>query len=178
MGDKFKIYIIFTSKSLEDIYKIILDNSDNVLEIGPLRKDYTRDIRTGKYLNSNRRFIILSENIYDKLVKNGYGDENNNEFYIDNYQIRGENKAPLDSVMHYYYPKSDENKIKMTEKLKFFETMGFFKSEDYKVHDCIVEFSNRVNNYFRIIIKIILDDINCRVSWCRKKTFSKITHFF
>lgn len=170
---KYKLYIIFSNKNLNYILEIILNNSPSQLEVGPLRRDYTRDAKTGKYKNSNRRFIILSTNVFKELVKNGFGDENNEDFYIDEYEIRLENRSPLDSLMHFYYPENEKNKTSLVNKLKFIENMGFLKSEDYCVHNCIVEFSNKVNDYIRIILKIILDDVNCRVSWCRKTKFKK-----
>lgn len=173
MADNFKLCIIYSNKNLKELLEIILNNSSSHSEIGPLRRDYTRDSRSGKYKKSNRRFIIISMNVYRELIKNGFGDENNEEFYIDQYEIRAENKAPLDSLMHLYYPESEDNKDTLTRKIKYIETLGFLKPEDYFIHDCIIEFSNKVNEYIRIIMKIILDDVDCRVSWCRKSKFKK-----
>ena len=62
--------------------------------------------------------------------------------------------------------------------MKFIQKLGLFSEKDYSIHDGVVEFSNKVDDYTRIIVKIILDDFKCRVSWCRKCAFKNVKHSF
>lgn len=178
MDRRFKIYIIYSDIGLEDIFRKILPYIHERSELGPLRKDFTRDLKTGEYKNNNRRFVLMSEDLFKRLADSGMSNEDDEEFYICEFQIRNDNKAPKDSVMHYYFPGGHENRESMITKMKFFEELNLFNSNDYVVHDTIIEFSNRVSDYIRVMVKIITDDKNCRVSWCRKKAFNRIKHSF
>lgn len=178
MGDRFKLYIIYSELGLTEITKLIAVHTSYPEEMGPMRKDYTRNVKTGMYQESNRRFIIITENLFNKLKEAGYNNEDNETFYIDEYEIRNSNRSPGDSVMHYYYPDYENNKPAIKSRLEFIQKLGLFSENDYVVHDSVVEFSNKVNEYTRIIIKIILDDVKCRVSWCRKVAFKNIEHAF
>lgn len=178
MGYQLKLYIIYSSSTFESIYEILLKHAKSPKEIGSLRCDYTRNQKSREYYISNRRFVIMTENVYTELAKAGYADSENKDFYVDEYEIRGENKAPHDSVMHYYFPDYKTHKSTIIERMKFYEGMGLFKSDDYVVHNGVVEFSNRISDYNRIIVKIILDTVDCRVSWCRKNAFARIRHSF
>ena len=163
-SDKFKLYIIDSDKSLSDILNIIITNTSLPSEIGPLRKDFLRHFRTDRYKENNRRFIILSEFVYQEV--------RNKDLIINIFEINRENKSPKDCTSNLYFPPGNSNKI--VNKITFLKDLGMFDSDDYYVHSSVIEFSNRVSEYTRIIIKIILDTVECRVSWCRKEAFSKI----
>lgn len=178
MERRFKIYIIYSDFSLEDILAKFLPYIHKKSELGSLRKDFTRDIKTGEYRSNNRRFVLMSEELFERLSDAGMSNEENEDFCICEFQIRNDNKSPKDSVMHYYFPYSVDNKEKIIAKLKFFEDLEIINSSDYFIHDTIVEFSNRVSDYTKVIIKIIIDDKDCRVSWCRKRVFNRIKHVF
>lgn len=178
MGDRFKLYIIYSELGLTEISNIIALHTSYPEEMGPMRKDYTRNVKTGKYQESNRRFIIITEDVFKRLTESGYNNEENDKFYIDDYEIRGNNKPPGDSVMHYYFPDNEVNKPVIENRMKFIQKLGLFSEKDYSIHDGVVEFSNKVDDYTRIIVKIILDDFKCRVSWCRKCAFKNVKHSF
>lgn len=178
MGDMFKLYIIYSNLGLIDILTKICSYASSPKEVGSIRKDYTRNSETGQYLKSNRRFIILHDNLFELLKKEGYNTEGEKEFYIIKYEIRTSNKSPKDSVMHYYFPNHKENKLGIIGKMEYISNMGLFSKEDYYIHDGVIEFSPNVNEYIRIIVKIVLDEIDCRVSWCRNKVFKTVDCVF
>ena len=178
MGDRFKLYIIASVKSLDELYKIILEHAPSGLDVGPIREVFIRDRETGEYRRSNRRFVLTTEDVYNRLKVSGYGNEDNKLFFISEYEIRPDNRAPRDSLMHYYFPNFETNRLGVIKKLEFLRDMGFFTSDDYAIHNGIVEFSDKVDSNIRIIIKIIIDTKECRVSWCKKHVFSKINHAF
>lgn len=174
-SDKFKLYIVYSDKCLNDILNLIIANTSSPSEIGPLRKDFLRHIKTGRYKENNRRFVILSDSVYQDLQKSGCSDENS-DFYIERFEIRRENNSPKDCTSNLYFPPGNANKI--VNKIIFLKDIGLFDSDDYHIHDTVIEFSNRVSEYTRIIVKIILDTVECRVSWCRKEAFRKIKNRF
>ena len=178
MGDSFKLYIIYSSYSLEQISELLKSHTSSGLDIGPLRKDFTRDNKNNVYHESNRRFILMKKNIYISLSKAGFANKNNEMFYITEYEIRGENKAPRDSVMHFYFPNTETNNLSILSKMKFTDETGIINSEDYSVHDGIVEFSDKVPDYIRTIIKVAIDEKNCRVSWCKRFAYKNLSHDF
>lgn len=178
MGERFKLYIIASSKSLEELYKIILEHSPSGLDIGPLREVFIRERETGEYRRSNRRFVLTTEDVYNRMKASGYGDEDNKILFMSEYEIRPDNRAPRDSIMHFYFPNFETNRLGIMKKLEFLRDMGLFTVDDYAIHNGIVEFSNKVNPNIRIIVKIIIDTKECRVSWCKKHAFNKVNHAF
>lgn len=178
MSDKFKIYIIYSSLGLGEIEELLKSHASSGFQIGPLRKDFTRDNESKLYVETNRRFILMSELVYNSLLSDGYGNSENKKFYITEYEIRSENKAPKDSVMQFHYPYTEDNKLSILSKMKFIDETGFISSNDYHVHDGVVEFSANVPEYTRIAIKISIDEKNCRVSWCKKFAYRKIRCYF
>lgn len=178
MGDMFKLYIIYSKLGLADILGKICSYASSPEEVSSIRKDFTRNSKTGEYIRSNRRFIIVHDSVFEKLKTDGYNSEDGKDFFITQYEIRESNRAPNDCVMHYYFPNHQENKLEMIKKIEHMSNMGLFSVNDYVVHDGVIEFSPRVNDYIRIIVKIVLDTIECRVSWCRKKAFGTITRVF
>lgn len=176
MGDRFKLYIIVSIKSLKELYKIILEHASTGLDVGPIRDVFNRDRETGEYKKSNRKFILTTDDVYNRLKIAGYGNEENANLFISEYEIRSDNSAPKDSLMHYYFPNSEINEKDISNKLKFFKTMGIFIDDDYAINEGIVEFSNNVSNNTRILIKILIDTKECRVSWCKKRVFNKLSH--
>lgn len=173
-SDKFKLYIIHTEKPLKEVLDIILSSTSSPSEIGPLRKDFLRHVKTGRYKENNRRFVILSDSVYEDLQKAGLSNES--DFFIEKFEIRRENRSPKDCTPHLYFPPGNENKI--VNKITFLKELGMFDSDDYYIHETVIEFSNRISDYTRIIVKIIFDTVECRVSWCRKEAFNKIKHNF
>lgn len=178
MGDRFKLYIIASSKSLEELYKILLNNAPSGLDIGPMREIFIRERETGEYRRSNRRFVLTTEDVYNMMKIAGYGDEDNKLLFISEYEIRSDNRAPRDSIMHYYFPNFETNRLGIIKKLEFLRNMGLFSADDYAIHNGVVEFSDKVDLNTRIIVKIIIDTKECRVSWCKKHSFNKINHAF
>lgn len=178
MCDRFKLYIIYSNRKLKDILQLLINSTSSPSEIGPLRKDFIRNVKTGEYREIDRRYVILSDDVFNDLVKSGLTNESNTEFFIEEFTLCNENKAPKDSLMHFYFPYSNNNKKSISDKLIYIQSLGIFSSDDYFVHDGVVEFSSNVSKYTKIIIKIILDNIDCRVSWCRKGAFNNIKHKF
>ena len=178
MGDMFKLYIIYSKLGLADILGKICSYASSPEEVSSIRKDFTRNSKTGEYFNSNRRFIIIHDNLFEKLKADGYNSDDGKEFIITEYEIRESNRSPNDCMMHYYFPDYHVNKLEMIKKMEHMANMGLFSIDDYVVHDGVVEFSSRVNDYIKIIVKIVLDTIECRVSWCRKKAFGTINRSF
>jgi hypothetical protein len=178
MGDRFKLYIITSSKCLDELYKIILEHAPSGLDVGPMREIFTREKETGIYKKSNRKFILTTEDVYNMMKEDGFTNDHNKSLYINEYEIRSDNKAPRDSTMHYFFPNFESNRLSIIKKLEFIRNMGLFTSDDYAIHDGIVEFSDIVSLRIRIIVKILIDTKECRVSWCKKHAFNKINHAF
>jgi hypothetical protein len=178
MSSNFKLYIIYSTDNLENISKFLSKYTTLPNKIGPIRKDYTRNIKTGAYNKSNRRLVILDESVFINLCKSGF-DNPDNDFCIMEYEIRKDNKPPYDSVMHLYFPYSIENKEKIRNKLDYISNITILNKDCYHIHDGMVEFSSSVNDFTRIIVKIIVDNYSdSRVSWCRKKFYKKVNLYF
>lgn len=178
MCDKFKLYVIYSNRNLNDIMQLFMNSTKKPLEIGPLRKDFMRNIETGEYRETNIRYIILSDDVFEDLKTAGLSDENNEEFFIEEFNILKEYEAPKDCIKHFYFPYSNDNKDSIMNKLSDIQKLGFIQRSDYFVHNGVVEFSNSITYYHKIIIKIILDNVECRVSWCRMNVFNKIKRKF
>lgn len=174
MSNRFKLYTVSTNKSLKDIYNILLGKASSVLDIGPLREAFTREKVTGRYRRTNRKFVLTTDDVYSGMKSSGFCDENNKDLYMTEYEIRDGDKAPNDSVMHFYYPPLESASDEVSEKLEFLMKMGLFKEDDYTVNNGIVEFDKNVSDDTRVIVKIIIDTATCRISWCKIKAFSKI----
>lgn len=178
MADRFKLYTVSTNKSLNDLYNILLGKAPSVKDIGPLREAFIREKVTGLYRKTSRKFVVTTDDVYSGMKSSGYCDENNKELYMTEYEIREGDRSPSDSVMHYYFPQSDTTAGDLKEKLDFLSKMGLFRETEYSIHDCLVEFDDKVPENIRIIVKIIIDTALCRVSWCKIKAFSKIEKAF
>lgn len=174
MSDRFKLYTVLTNMSLNDLYNILLGKAPSVRDIGPLREAFTREKVTGTYRKTNRKFVLTTDDVYSGMKSSGYCEESNKDLYMTEYEIRDGDKAPDDSVMHYYFPPSDSTTNNISEKLEFLSKMGLFDSTDYSVKDGLVEFVDKISENIRIMVKIIIDTANCRVSWCKIKAFAKI----
>jgi hypothetical protein len=74
------LYIIYSKRSLEDIHSFLLSYG-TLDQIGPARIMYYRGKET------DRTVILLSPEVYDKLVEDGYGHRNR-DLYIVPYQLR------------------------------------------------------------------------------------------
>lgn len=178
MADRFKLYTISTNKTLVDIYNILLGKAPSVRDIGPLREAFVREKISGKYRKTNRIFVITTDDVFSGMKSSGFCNQDNKDLYMAEYEIREGDRAPNDSVMHYYYPSSEKSDEEILKKLKFIEKMGFFTETDYHLHNNIVEFHDSVPEKTRIMIKIIIDVANCRVSWCKIRAYNKIKNYF
>lgn len=178
MGDMFKLYIIYSNLGLQDLLEKICIYASSPGDVSSVRKDFTRSRKNGSYSKSNRRFIILHNRVFDGLKKSGYNTEGKKDFYICEYEIRENNVSPSDCVMHYYFPDYENTKLDMISKMEHMANMGLFETSDYVIHNGVVEFSPNVPNYNRTIVKVVIDTIDCRVSWCRNKAFASIKRSF
>lgn len=178
MTDGFKLYTVSTSKSIDDIYNILLGKAPSILDIGPIRDAFRRERVTGKYKKINKKFVLTTDAVYSGMKSSGYCDVNNKELYMAEYEIRDDNRPPEDSVMHYYFPPSKETEDDVRDKLNFLKKMKLLNEEDYSIHDGIVEFHDKVPELTRISLKILIDTPFCRVSWCRAKAFNSVTKKF
>lgn len=172
MGDMFKLYTIRSDKSLEDILKIISKFSQtDKKEIGPIKRKFMRDVETGKYIKTNESYILMCESVFLKIKEDTLTGKNNFDMSISEYKIRNENKPPHNSVYHFYFPYSKENCVEMTKRLNYIETLGLLPKNSYEIYSDIVYFKKNIDVTILTMIKIILDDKDCRVSWCRKNIF-------
>lgn len=178
MTDRFKLYIISTNRPLDDIYNMLLGKALSKKDIGPLREAFVREKVTGVYKKINKKFVLTTEDVYSGMKSSGFCDESNTDLYMVEYDIRDGDKAPSDSVMHYYFPPSEITIEEVGKKLEFLSKMGLFNDSEYSVQKGLVEFNNSVSENVRIIVKIIIDTANCRVSWCKIKAFNKIEKHF
>lgn len=181
----YKLYVINTDEKLSGINSFLQERTNNKKEIGPMRKDFTRNIITGEYSESSRKLVILDKSFYQRLKNSGYGEQGSKseEFEIIPYTIRNEDFAhKKSSVMHYYFPlETDQDNIScVRDKLDYFTKMGMINKEDWLIHDSgIVEFSENVTPTTRVIIKIIIDNpADCRVSWVRHEAWNRIVPHF
>lgn len=181
----YKLYMINTDEKLSGIISFLQDRTKDKREIGPVRKEFTRNIITGEYSESSKKLILLDKSFYQKLKNSGYGEQGpkSDDFEIIPYMIRNEDFAhKKSSVMHYYFPlETDQDNIKcIRDKMEYFTKMGMIGDDDWFIHDCgIVEFSNNVTSTLRVIIKIMIDNpADCRVSWVRHEAWHRINHYF
>lgn len=177
----YKLYVVNTSKNLNELVDFLCQMTKNTKHIGPIRKDFTRNSITLKYSESSRKYIILSKVFYNNLKKHGYGEDGDNseEMEIIEYELSNESFAHKNSsMMHFYFPVDNKENIKtITKRLQYFTNMKMLDLDDWYIHDeGIVEFSNAISNTTRAIIKIMLDNPEeFRVSWVRHKLWNKIT---
>jgi hypothetical protein len=167
--------IIYSSFELQDILKTVHSYSLNKKEVGPIRNDYKRNAINLNYIKSNRKILLIKKSLFERLQKNGLTQENNYDFKISLYQIRKDNYPPEDSLFHIFYPVSDKNTEIIILKIKYFEIIGFLTANNFKIQNGIIFFEDKVDFKIRIVIKIIIDDVEdgFRVSWCKKKYFEK-----
>lgn len=178
MADRFKLYMISTNKSLTDLYNILLGKATDNKDIGPLRIAFIRDKNNGAYKRINKRFVLTTNDVYSGMKSSGYCDQNNKDIYMVEYEIRDGDKAPDDSVMHYYYPPSEQSTKSILDKLLHLCSISLLNEDDFYVNNGFVEFRDNVNYKIRTLAKIIIDTPSCRVSWCKTKAWNKIDKQF
>jgi len=186
MVNKYRMYVINSTRGIGSIFKFIQEKAKSVKDIGPMRKDYCRDVDKKFYIERPRRFIILSTCLYEHLCALGYGEHNakNENFEIFPYKIMNDDYSHRrSSTMNFYFPmdKEKNNAKKLTEKMEYFTAMGMISKDDWYIHkaNCVCEFSKRVDDVTKIYIKIIVDcPTDFRVSWCRIGLFNNITPKF
>lgn len=182
MVEEFKLYVIISEYNMKQIPVFLKPYTSNGSQIGSIRKDFNR-IKDGDeiiYVDSGKKYILLNTKVYDKLKNAGYSDVKNKSFYIFEYDIKPSDKSPKDSVPHFYFPhdSKDINYIDIINKMEFIDETGIIQREDYHIHRGIVEFSPKVDEETRCIIKKAIDDVKCRVSWCKKFAFKNIDFFY
>lgn len=185
MGDSHHLYIINSSLGINSLFNFLMSHSTSKKDLVSLRKDYTRNSVTRNYSETSRRFAILNEKLYDILISLGYGLDNKKDEDIEIIQFQS---VPEDyahkksSVMHFYFPLDsiNDNVEIIRKKLNYITAMGIMNKEDWYLHkQGICEFSNKVDDSVKIMIKTILDNpLIFRVSWCRINIFNKIERFF
>jgi hypothetical protein len=181
----YKLFVINTEYGIKEIIDFLKKKTQNPKEIGPMRKDFTRNAITREYSEKSRKLILLGAGFYNRLKNSGYGEngEHAEEFEIHPYIISDQEYAHrTSSVMHYYFPLEvdSDNVAIMTQRLNRLQEMGLLKSNSWHVHpQGAVEFSTDVKRPTRMIIKIMLDDPSVfRVSWMRKEPWFAIKRHF
>lgn len=181
----YKLYVINTDEKIQGCLAFLNAKTKNIKEIGPIRKDFTRNIITREYTESSRKFVLLDKSFYQRLKNSGYGEDGDKseDFTIIPYAIRDEDFAhKKSSLLHYYFPlETDQDNIAiLRNKLESLTYLEIIRADDWYIHDCgIVEFSKKVNATTRVIMKIMLDNpADCRVSWVRHEAWNRIDRHF
>jgi len=186
MEDFYNLYIVYSTSDVQTIFKCLYSYIKTKDQIGPLKKDFTRNTKTGKYVESNRTIILIKKSLYQILKREGFGKQNEYDFMITDYQIREDNHPPKDSVPHLFFPintnlSSSLSSIEIIEtKLKYLSQMKMISLDSWIIKkEGLVIFTSKVDILDRIKIKIILDDVEdgFRVSWCKKKFFHHFKNF-
>ena len=185
MSVKYKLFVINSSKSIKLVLNFLTKRTSDIREIGPIKKDFSRDALTREYIEKTKRLAILDNNLYLRLINLGYGVNNdkNEDFEISQFQISNEDYAHRrSSVMHFYFPidKSGDNASIILKKMEYFTKMNIIDKDDWFIHnDGVCEFSPNVKETTKVIMKIMVDNPSeFRVSWCRTNLFFRIRHHF
>ena len=183
MEDSYNLYIVYSTLPLDTVINSLYSYTTSDRQLGPTRKDFSRNTKTGKYLESNRKITLIKDSLYESLVTAGLSVENQYDFLISQYAIREDNYPPKDSIPHLFFPtsinKNCTEKVSPEEdivlqKMNYLSKMGLFKPDEWKIKKRgLVVFNKSVPVLIRIKAKIILDDPedNFRVSWCKKRYF-------
>lgn len=180
MEDQFKLYILKSRNyiSIKNIEDFLRTNTSSPDKLGPIRRDFKRSKHTKEYSRRNRFIILIKKSLFEKLIEKGYGKKDA-ELQISEYEIRSENRPPENSVSQYFFPYSSGNKVDLLNKLTYISRLGLIDIGDFYIHEeGIVEFSNNVTEEIRIIVKILIDTEECRISWCRHVLSNKIQFYF
>lgn len=185
MAERYKLYVINSLDRIDDILIFFKDLSLKRGDVGPIRKDYTRNSITGEYIAKDRKLAILDTAFYEKLKALGYGEEGifSGKMEIIPYQISSEDYAHRrSSVMHFYFPidPTKDNVATLQYKMEYYTKMRLIGEDDWYIHPIgICEFSPNVKDIIKVIIKLMVDiPTDFRVSWCRHGLFSRTgSHF-
>ncbi len=180
--DNYVLCIIYTKQSIPDVLNSLYSYTTSDDQLGPIRKDFKRDQKTRKYIESNRKLTIVKKSLFTILKNNGLTVDNSYDFLISEYSIREDNYPPKDSIDHLFFPlrkiddpSSTSQAVQIiNNKMKYFTDMKIISDIDFKIkNNGIIVFNNSVDIITRIIIKIILDDIEdgFRISWCKRRYF-------
>lgn len=177
MGDKFKLCIVESEYNFLELENIIKKYCISQSDIGPMKQDFEKnkfgDLR---YINY-RKIILIKDYIFRLLIENMEKEE----ILIREFQIKNSHKSPKDSVMHFYFPENErknKNRVSILNRFLYLSEIGIINTDQYFVHTNVVEFSETFDSENRALIKILLDERNCRVSWCKRFAFKKIDKFF
>lgn len=180
MGDHFKLCILKSKndKHMGEIHEILKRGASSLSQLGPIRRDFNRNKVTRKYSRTNRFISIIHNDVYDRLL-NMKLNEIDDAVVISEYEIRSENLPPENSSSHCFFPFSVKNKEDILIKLSYISKMGIFNMEDIYIHDDgIIEFSSNIPLKIRVMIKVIIDTENCRISWCRNILYNRLRLHF
>ena len=178
--DLYNLFIIYSDSNIEDILDALYSYSTNKFQIGPIRKDFTRNKDNHDYIESNRKIIYLKKSLFNILVKEGLSEKTKYDFRINLYDIRKDNYPPEDSMSYLYFPTNIKNVDPvgiLTKKLTILSKLEIIGINDWSIkNEGLIIFSDNVSMINRIKIKIILDDKEdyFRISWIKKQIFNKI----
>jgi len=180
MDFKYNLYVINSTYSISKLNEIFKKYTINEDDIFAIRKSYSRLKDTNSYYDNGMRYVLITKKLFENLLQNNLAseEETESENILYPYVFR-KNDFPDEKfcVFHCFFPVTeDKNQVeRIRNNLKFFTNKEFISEDDYTLHECgIIEFSDKVNKYKRLIIKIFLDNpIFFRVSWCHEFFFSK-----
>lgn len=185
MAERYKLYVINSSDRIDDILIFLKNLSRNRGDVGPIRKEYTRNSITGEYVAKERKLAILDSSFYERMKDFGYGEEGkfSSKLEIIPYQISSEDYAHRrSSVMHFYFPidPTKDNVSNLQYKMEYYTKMKLIAEDDWYIHPTgICEFSQNVKEITKVIIKLMVDiPTDFRVSWCRHGLFSRTESHF
>ena len=176
MGEEYNLYIIYSKQKLCDILASLYTYSDSDNELGPIRKDYSRD-SVGNYIETNRNITLIHNFLYHRIVSEGLDKPSQYDFIIAPYQIRKDNYPPENSLPHLFFPVKNNSFDILTKKMIYLCEMQILTEKDYQIKKKgIILFQEKISLETRIKIKIIIDDVEdgYRVSWCKKKIFTSL----
>ena len=103
MGEEYNLYVIYSKQKIYDILSSLYTYSISDDELGPIRKDYSRD-STGNYVETNRNITLIHNSLYHRIIAEGLDKPSQYDFIIAPYQIRKDNYPPEDSLPHLFFP--------------------------------------------------------------------------
>jgi len=173
----YNLYIIYSNSNINDILKSLYSYTNSNFQIGPIRRDFTRNKKTNEYIESNRKIIYIENSLFDILKEQKLNEKTKYDFRIIPYDIRKDNYPPSDSVEHLFFPINKCSLKIITDKLYILSKIKIVDINDFTIkNEGVVIFNDNVAMEDRIKIKIILDDIedSFHVSWIKINVFNKI----
>lgn len=175
MVDTFNLYKIISTCENNELLTTLFSYATDPLQVGPIRKDFSRNIKTNTYIESNRRIVLIKDSLFTILKTHNLHIKNKYDFVITPYQIKPDNYPPEDSTFILYFDSNEETLRKLRFKLKSLKKLGILYG-DYEIKDKGIAILKDIDQLTYIKIKTILDDIEdgFRVSWCKKNAFKTL----